>query len=96
MQPLIEIDVPATPDHECLDDYLRLGWFRNGYYMAIAPLVLMDGDVFPVLSVRARLEGYRFRKSLRRVRGGGDRDRYSGAREGGRSARRGGRLGRLS
>lgn len=76
MQPLIEIDVPATPDHECLDDYLRLGWFRNGYYMAIAPLVLMDGDVFPVLSVRARLEGYRFRKSLRRVlRRGHDRFR---------------------
>ncbi len=64
---MIEIDLPSTPDTECLDGYLARGWFRNGYVMASVPLVPMDGDVFAAVSIRARLREFRFSKSLRRV-----------------------------
>ena len=64
---MIDFDIPATPAHQCLDGYLAQGLFRNGYMMASAPLVLMDGDVYPVVSVRTRVDRFGFSKSQRRV-----------------------------
>jgi len=64
---VIWFDLPTEPSSECLDRYLADGCFRAGSVMAYTPIVPCQGDVFAAVPVRARLAGYRFRKSQRRI-----------------------------
>ena len=64
---MIEIDLPLERTPEALDSYLEQGFFRNGYLLALTPLICMQGDVYVTVPVRARLRGHRHGRTHARL-----------------------------
>ena len=60
----------AAPDSlhgENLDNYLFHGWFRSGQYIYTTKILNFEGLLYSPVRIRLPLEGYNFRKSLRKV-----------------------------
>jgi len=50
-----------------LDTYLVKGWFRSGQYIYTVSSINIDGTRYYPVRIRLPLQGYEFRKSLRKV-----------------------------
>lgn len=57
---------PESLTRAALDDYLARGFYRIGRSMITAELLMSDGDVRSAVWTRLDLDGYRFRRSLRK------------------------------
>jgi arginine-tRNA-protein transferase len=55
---MLEVELPIEHGPEALDSYLERGWFRNGYLLALTPIICMQGNVYVTVPVRARLRGH--------------------------------------
>ncbi|MFT4974201.1 MAG: hypothetical protein ACI8S6_000083, partial [Myxococcota bacterium] len=62
----IEMVHPTSLSPEALDAYLERGWYRMGQSVFTCRFVTFNGTLFPTIWVRLPLQGYTFRKSLRR------------------------------
>lgn len=58
---------PQSLHGELLDFYLANGWFRSGQYIYTTKILNFDGILYSPIRIRLPLEGYEFRKSLRKI-----------------------------
>jgi arginine-tRNA-protein transferase len=58
---------PQSLHGELLDFYLANGWFRSGQYIYTTKILNFDGKLYSPIRIRLPLEGYEFRKSLRKI-----------------------------
>ena len=58
---------PQSLHGELLDFYLSNGWFRSGQYIYTTKILNFDGKLYSPIRIRLPLEGYEFRKSLRKI-----------------------------
>lgn len=64
---------PESLSAEELDAFLGQGWFRMRQAVFTCRFVMSDGHLRSAVWIRCRLQGYRFKKSLRRVLNRNDR-----------------------
>lgn len=62
----IEMVHPTSLSPEALDAYLERGWYRMGQSVFTCRFVTFHGTLYPTIWIRLPLEGYTFRKGLRR------------------------------
>lgn len=71
---MLQVDLPLERGSYALDAYLARGWFRNGYLLALTPLICMQGNVYVTVPIRSRLRGHRHgRSNARLLRRNGER-----------------------
>ncbi len=58
---------PESLTPEELDLFLETGWFRNTDMLYRSTMTLLDGDLFSIIRTRLPLEGYTFKKRLRKL-----------------------------
>jgi len=58
---------PPTLHGEVLDFYLSNGWFRSGQYIYTTKILNLEGKLYSPTRIRLPLEGYEFKKSLRKI-----------------------------
>lgn len=58
---------PDSLSPEELDLFLETGWFRNTDMLYRSTMTLLDGDLFSVVRTRLPLEGYTYKKRLRKL-----------------------------
>ncbi len=64
---ITEIHYPKTLAPEKLDEYLARGWFRMGSMIFTCHFLCFENDLYSAVWIRLPLEGYTFRKSLRKI-----------------------------
>lgn len=65
---------PEQVKPEQLDQWLARGWYRMGQAVFTCRFVVHEGILRPAIWTRVTLQGYRFRKSLRRLMARTERD----------------------
>lgn len=58
---------PKSLHGDLLDFYLANGWFRSGQYIYTTKILNLNGKLYSPIRIRLPLEGYEFRKSLRKL-----------------------------
>lgn len=64
----VEKHLPKTLSGEELDVYLEQGWYRMGQSVFTCHFLFFDDSLFSPIWLRLPLQGYRFRKSLRKIK----------------------------
>ena len=64
---ITQVHYPFSLFGENLDDYLENGWFRSGQVIYTSKILNFDGELFSPVRIRLPLEGYTFRKRLRKL-----------------------------
>ena len=62
-----EFHYPEFLPHQKLDEYLARGWFRMGQMIFTCRFLCFEGKLYTAVWTRLDLEGYTFRKSLRKI-----------------------------
>lgn len=58
---------PPSLHGENLDNYLANGWFPSGQYIYTTKILNLEGNLYSPIRIRLMLDGYEFRKSLRKI-----------------------------
>lgn len=64
----VEQHTPQSLSGEELDRYLDKGWYRAGNKLFTCHLIFFENTLYAVVWIRLPLKGYRFRKSLRKLK----------------------------
>ncbi len=64
---LVQYYFPQSLSPARLDRYLAAGWFRGANMLYRSQLICFKEDLYSVINIRLKLEGYTFSKSLRKV-----------------------------
>ena len=64
---LVQYYFPKSLSHARLDRYLAGGWFRGANMLYRSQLICFKEDLYSVVNIRLKLEGYTFSKSLRKI-----------------------------
>ena len=65
--PLTEKYLPKKLSGTELDDYLERGWYRMGQQLSTCQFLFFNDKLYSPVWLRLPLEGYTFRKSMRKI-----------------------------
>jgi arginyl-tRNA--protein-N-Asp/Glu arginylyltransferase len=64
---LVQYYYPQSLSADRLDHYLADGWFRGANMLYRSQLICFEEELYSVINIRLRLDGYGFSKSLRKL-----------------------------